>query len=175
MDQPQSTSMPESLVLRLHAMINSHWITQALSVAAQLSLPNLLASGPKRSAYLAQATGVHAPSLRRLLRALVTIEIIREREDGTLNCCRWARYCGAMRPRRCVPGRSLWAGTINRRGATSFTSWSSPEEGSQWARSFMPGLECSRAWAPCPMSAMVLKALTGIRASRMSIPVSPRA
>ena len=27
-------------------------------------------------------TGVHAPSLHRLLRALVTLEIVREREDG---------------------------------------------------------------------------------------------
>ena len=35
MDQPQRTSTPESLALRLHAMINSNWITQVLSVAAQ--------------------------------------------------------------------------------------------------------------------------------------------
>ena len=46
MDQPQSTSTPESLVLRLRAMINSHWITQALYVAAELALPDLLASWP---------------------------------------------------------------------------------------------------------------------------------
>lgn len=34
MDQPKSTSTPESLALRLSAMINSNWITQALYVAA---------------------------------------------------------------------------------------------------------------------------------------------
>jgi hypothetical protein len=82
MDQPQRTSTPESLALRLHALINSNWITQALSVAAQLGLPDLLASGPKTSAHLAQATGVHAPSLHRLLRALVTLEIVQKRADG---------------------------------------------------------------------------------------------
>ena len=82
MDQPQSTSTPESLALRLRAMINSNWITQALYVTAQLGLPDFLASGPQTSEYLAQATGVHAPSLRRLLRALVTIDIVREREEG---------------------------------------------------------------------------------------------
>lgn len=82
MDQPQSTSTPESLALRLRAMINSHWITQALFVAAELGLPDLLASGPQSSESLAQARGVHAPSLRRLLRALGTIEIVRERADG---------------------------------------------------------------------------------------------
>jgi hypothetical protein len=82
MDQPQNTSTPESLALRLLAMINRNWTTQALYVAAQLGLPDLLASGPQTSEHLAQAAGVHAPSLHRLLRALVTLEIVREREDG---------------------------------------------------------------------------------------------
>jgi orsellinic acid C2-O-methyltransferase len=82
MDQPNSTSTPESLGLRLYAMINSNWITQALYVAAHLGLADLLASGPQTSASLAQATGVHAPSLHRLLRALGTIDIVRERADG---------------------------------------------------------------------------------------------
>ena len=82
MDQPQSTRTPESLALRLLAMINRHWTTQALYVAAELGLPDLLANGPKRSESLAQATGAHAPSLHRLLRALVTLDIVQEREDG---------------------------------------------------------------------------------------------
>jgi hypothetical protein len=82
MDQPQSTRTPESLAPRLLAMINSNWITQALSVAAQLGLPDLLARGPQTSEHLAQVAGVHAPALHRLLRALVTLEIVREREDG---------------------------------------------------------------------------------------------
>jgi hypothetical protein len=82
MDQPQSTTTPESLALRLLVMVNSNWITQALYVATELGLPDLLASGPQSSASRAQATGAHAPSLHRLLRALVTIEIVREREDG---------------------------------------------------------------------------------------------
>lgn len=63
-------------------MINSNWITSALYVAAELNLPDLLTSGPKTSAHLAQATGVHASSLHRLLRALVTLDIVREREEG---------------------------------------------------------------------------------------------
>jgi orsellinic acid C2-O-methyltransferase len=50
-------------------------------VTAQLGLPDFLASGPQTSESLAQATGVHAPSLRRLLPALVTIEIVRERAE----------------------------------------------------------------------------------------------
>jgi hypothetical protein len=82
MDPAAGTSIPEILALRLQAMINSTWIPQALSVAAQLGLCDLLASGPQTSEHLAQAAGVHAPSLHRLLRALVTIDIVEERADG---------------------------------------------------------------------------------------------
>ena len=63
MDQPQNTETPESLALRLLAMINRNWTTQALYVTAELGLPDLLASGLQSSEHLAQATGVHAPSL----------------------------------------------------------------------------------------------------------------
>jgi orsellinic acid C2-O-methyltransferase len=82
MEQRHSLSTPESLALRLRAMIESNWITQALYVTAQLGLPDLLASGPQTSASLSQATGAHAPSLHRLLQALVTLDIVRERDEG---------------------------------------------------------------------------------------------
>src|SRR5215470_6878903 len=113
MDQPQSTSTQESLALRLRAMINSNWITSALYVAAELGLPDLLASGPQTSEHLAQATGVHAPSLHRLLRALVTLDIVREREDGDFELLPMGallRSNGAMSLRSCAlfMGRNQW-------------------------------------------------------------------
>ena len=43
---------------------------QAIYVPAKLSIPDLLASGPKTSAELASDCGAHAPALERLLRAL---------------------------------------------------------------------------------------------------------
>jgi hypothetical protein len=61
MDPSNRTSPPESLALRLQEMINSNWITQALAVGAQLSLPDLLASGPKTSESLAEAAGGARP------------------------------------------------------------------------------------------------------------------
>jgi SAM-dependent methyltransferase len=73
----------QALATRLLAIINSSWMTQATYVAAQLRLPDLLADGPKTSDELANATGSHDPSLYRLLRALTTLEICREREDGS--------------------------------------------------------------------------------------------
>ena len=70
------------LAARLQGFIVASWMSQATYAAVQLRLPDLLAEGPKNSAELAEASGSHAPSLRRLLRALATLEICQEREDG---------------------------------------------------------------------------------------------
>jgi hypothetical protein len=51
-------------------------------VAAELKVADLLASWPKTSEELALTTAVHAPSLHRLMRALVTFEIVKERANG---------------------------------------------------------------------------------------------
>jgi SAM-dependent methyltransferase len=67
----------------LWQLINSNWITQGIYVFAELSLGDQLAEGPKTSQELAEAIGVHAPSLHRLLRALTTIEICKELDDGS--------------------------------------------------------------------------------------------
>ena len=48
---------------------------QAVHVAAKLGLADIVASGPKTVTELAEATVTHAPSLRRLLRALVSIGV----------------------------------------------------------------------------------------------------
>src|SRR4030042_3868887 len=72
-----------SLANRLLECVTSSWMAQAAYVAAELRLADLFAEGPRTSEDLAIATGTHAPSLHRLLRALTTIEICREREDGS--------------------------------------------------------------------------------------------
>ena len=69
--------------LRLLGLVSDSWKSQAVHVAARLGIPDLLSEGPRNAQELAAATGAHAPSLRRLLRALATIELIREREDGS--------------------------------------------------------------------------------------------
>jgi orsellinic acid C2-O-methyltransferase len=76
---------PERIALAqqlLDIALNS-WKSQAIYVAAQLQIADLLADGPKTAEELAVATSTHSPSLHRLLRALTTIEICREREDGS--------------------------------------------------------------------------------------------
>jgi DNA-binding IclR family transcriptional regulator len=91
-------------------MLNSNWVTQALYVATELGLPDLLASGPQSSAFLAQTTGVHAPSLHRLLRALVTLEIVREREDGDFELL----PMGALLGSDAAPSLRAWAILVGR-------------------------------------------------------------
>jgi ubiquinone/menaquinone biosynthesis C-methylase UbiE len=79
MNSPDDTQHATEL-LRL---INGSWITQACYVMARLGIPDLMASGPRTAEDLAAARGTHAPSLRRLLNALGSVDLCSQREDGT--------------------------------------------------------------------------------------------
>ena len=94
---------------RLLSLINANWTTQAVSVATQLRLPELLRDGPQTAHALAQATHCHGPSLTRLLRALTSIDVLTEAADGLFeltsvgallradvpgSLAAWAEFCG---------------------------------------------------------------------------------
>ena len=81
-DIPRPEGVLES-VERFQAVLMGNWRTQALYVAASLRLADLLAAGPRTSAELASATSTHPAALHRLLRALSTIDVCRERDDGS--------------------------------------------------------------------------------------------
>ncbi|HUF10099.1 MAG TPA: methyltransferase, partial [Rhodothermales bacterium] len=68
---------------RLLELLGGSWAAQAIYVAAELNLADLLADGSRTSEQLASATRTHAPSLRRVLRALTTIGICDELDDGS--------------------------------------------------------------------------------------------
>jgi ubiquinone/menaquinone biosynthesis C-methylase UbiE len=51
-------------------------------VTARLGIADLLAAGPRSAEDLAAATGADAPALRRLLSALGSVDICRQRDDG---------------------------------------------------------------------------------------------
>ena len=59
----------------LHDLVNSHRVTAVIYVAARLGIADLLSDGPQTTAELARQAGAHERSLRRLLRALVTIGV----------------------------------------------------------------------------------------------------
>src|SRR5678816_507908 len=64
-------------------IISGFWISRAVYVIAKLGIPDLLESGPKTAEDLASATGTHAPSLFRILRALVSVGVLSSTEDGS--------------------------------------------------------------------------------------------
>jgi hypothetical protein len=73
---------PMAAVATLRQMIMGFRITQLLHVAARLGLADLLIDEPQSPTALAAATGANAQALRRLLRALASLGIFAERDDG---------------------------------------------------------------------------------------------
>jgi hypothetical protein len=63
-------------------MLTGYWISQALHVAAHLGVADLLKDGPRTIPDLARATGTHARSLYRLLRALASEGVFAEDAQG---------------------------------------------------------------------------------------------
>ena len=68
--------------LRMVSIAYGSLPAQAVAVAAELGIVDHLAGGPRTAAELARATGTHAPSLYRLLRALATIDVLAEDGEG---------------------------------------------------------------------------------------------
>ena len=56
-------------------LVTASWITHAIRTMAVLGLADHLASGPRSVDELAAATGTHAPTLARVLRALVALDV----------------------------------------------------------------------------------------------------
>lgn len=79
MTQPDDSG---AIAAKLLGMIAGGWMSQVIYVAAELKIADLLTGGAKTSEEVALATGMHAPSLHRLMRALVTLEILTQRADG---------------------------------------------------------------------------------------------
>lgn len=78
-----TSSDDAQLAGQLLRMINGSWLSQACYVMARLGVPDLLAAGARSAEELATRTGTHAPSLRRLLNALCTVDLCAQRGDGT--------------------------------------------------------------------------------------------
>jgi len=62
----------------LNQLIVGAWTTQAIYVAAELGLADLLVDGPRKAEALARETGTQGEALYRLLRALASIGIFAE-------------------------------------------------------------------------------------------------
>jgi hypothetical protein len=75
------------------------WITQGLGVAAELGIPDILASGPRTCDELAKQTKANGDALYRLLRALASVGVFAMDEQGRFTLTPLAEML-----RRDVPG-----------------------------------------------------------------------
>jgi hypothetical protein len=67
---------------QLTRLFRGYWVSQAIYVATELGIADLLADGPRTADDLAVAVGAHAPSLYRVLRLLASEGVFAEAEDG---------------------------------------------------------------------------------------------
>ena len=105
---------PRDTLLR---MTNAYEASQAIHVAATLGIADLLEDGPRSAEDLAKATGTHAPTLYRILRALASVGVFAEEPDGRFGLTPAAEYL-----RSDVPGSvRAWAMLIGR--PSFWTSW----------------------------------------------------
>lgn len=87
----------------ISGLIHGYWKSQAVYVAAKLRIADLLTEGPRTTKELAEETGAHDRSLYRVLRALASIGIFTEEDDGRFSMTPLAELL-----RSDVPG-SKWA------------------------------------------------------------------
>jgi hypothetical protein len=79
-NQTVSAEIPPPVAM--FQLIAGFWVSRTLYIAAKLGIADLLKDQAKSSEELAQATGTHAPSLYRVLRALASVGVFAEVEDG---------------------------------------------------------------------------------------------
>ncbi len=77
-NQPSNADFPPPVAML--QMISGFWISRAIYVAAKLGIADHLGDGHKTANELAAATGTHAPSLYRVLRALASVGVFTEDE-----------------------------------------------------------------------------------------------
>lgn len=70
------------LKTQINQLIRGYWTTQAIYVVAELRVPDLLADGPKTPKELAEQAGANPDLLYRVMRALASIGIFVEDEEG---------------------------------------------------------------------------------------------
>jgi hypothetical protein len=119
---PTTETIEASPRTRVLELINANWTTQAIRTACLLELPDRLAGGEQSVTALARACGCDTPALRRLLNALVTLELCTEAGDD--------RY-----------GLAPLGGLLRDDATESLRSWALLVGGAHWER--WGGLEAS--------------------------------
>ncbi len=101
---------PRNVVLG--QMLNGFMASQALHVAAKLAIVDVLHDGPATGHQIADAVGAHAPTLRRLLRFLTTVDILTEDGDGRFTTTPLGDLLRADHPQSARPMALLMGGPL---------------------------------------------------------------
>jgi len=102
---------------QLAGLITGYWMSQAIHVAAKLRLADLLEEGPQTASELATATNCQTEPLSRLLRALASVGVFAQQEDGRFVLTPTAELLRTDHP------DSLHAMAVMIGGGTQYTSW----------------------------------------------------
>src|SRR5260370_30422090 len=81
-NQPPGT-MEKPAAQEVQDLMTARWLADMIGVAAELELADFINAGAKTAEEVANAKGLHARSLYRLLRGLASYGIFAEQEDGT--------------------------------------------------------------------------------------------
>ena len=88
---------------QLLALVRGHRLTDMLTTAVRLGIPDVLARGPADPATVAAATGTHPPTLHRLLRALAATGVFEEDGEGRFTLTAMGSYLASDGPESLVP------------------------------------------------------------------------
>lgn len=112
-DVPGSSSADSAeRELRMLELISASWVSQALYVAAELGLPDQLLAGPRASRELAASSGCDPASLLRLLRALTTLELLRELDGGAFELTAFGALLASDAPGSLRAWTRWWGGHL---------------------------------------------------------------
>ncbi len=75
------TIQPEA-TFKMYELISGYWIACSIHALAQLNIADYLSDSPKTVDELSKTSNTHAPSLYRLLRAVTSVGIFEETNDG---------------------------------------------------------------------------------------------
>lgn len=103
--------------LQMLQFISGFWVARCIYVVAKLGLADLINDGPKTAEQLAAASDTHAPSLFRVLRALASVGLLTQDEQG-----RFAATPVLLTLRSDVPG-SLRAFAMTELGEEHYPAW----------------------------------------------------
>ena len=88
-------------------LITGAWVAQAVHVAAQLGIADVIATeGPRSSGDLAERVDADPDALYRVLRALASVGVFTERADGTFALTPFAEPLRPTFPARCGLSRT---------------------------------------------------------------------